>query len=172
MTAAEQYIDRVVNRIPHGMPLREQVALELRALIAERLERGQSIEQILLQLGNPDVLADSYLSALPLVNATFWPRVAAKLIDWIAVWTVVGFVVGIGVVAAMLLVGSTESQDDTRGLLLFLAIAACILALVLVMPTYFAITEYMWYVSLAVRSVSVSRLSGSCRCSCRCGSST
>ena len=85
MTAAEQYVDRVVQRIPADLPLRQQVAMELGGLIAERLERGQPIEQILRQLGDPDVLAESYLSAVPLVSATFWSRVAAKIVDWVLV---------------------------------------------------------------------------------------
>ena len=40
MTAAEQYVDRVVQRIPADLPLRQQVAMELGGLIAERLERA------------------------------------------------------------------------------------------------------------------------------------
>ena len=142
MTAAEQYIDRVVKRIPPGMPLRQQVALDLRALIAERLEHGQSIEQILLQLGDPERLAESYLSALPLVNATFWPRAAAKLVDWFIVWTVVGFpVIGLFLVLRLT---SPAGQSDTWSLLGAFGLLICILALVLVMPAYFAITEYHW----------------------------
>ncbi len=78
---AQDYISRVLDALPPDMPAREQIALELGGLIAERLERGQSMDAVLAQLGDPRVLADSYLSAVPLVPATFSSRVWAKLLD-------------------------------------------------------------------------------------------
>lgn len=78
---AEDYISRVLDALPPDMPAREQIAMELGGNIAERLERGQSMEAVLSQLGDPRVLADSYLSAVPLVPATFFSRVWAKLVD-------------------------------------------------------------------------------------------
>jgi uncharacterized RDD family membrane protein YckC len=55
--------------------------MELRALINERLERGQSEAAVLAQLGDPLTLAESYLSAVPMVPATFMSRVWAKVFD-------------------------------------------------------------------------------------------
>ncbi len=78
---AQEYITRVLDALPPNMPSRDQIAMELRGLIDERLERGQSMEEVQRQLGDPLALADSYLSALPLEPASFFSRVWAKLLD-------------------------------------------------------------------------------------------
>lgn len=81
MRTAEDYIDSVIQHMPGATPLRSQIALELRGHIAERLANGQPLDDILTQLGNPSTLAESYLSAVPLVSAPFWRRAVAKIID-------------------------------------------------------------------------------------------
>ncbi len=81
MTTANDYITSVLGALPADMPSRDQIAMELRGLIDERLERGQSMDAVLSQLGDPGVLADSYLSAVPLMPASFFSRVWAKLVD-------------------------------------------------------------------------------------------
>ena len=84
MSAQEDYIERVVAQLPSQGSLRSQVAMELRSHIAERLEHGHTLEDALRQLGDPIKLAESYLSAVPLVPASFWSRVAARLLDFAA----------------------------------------------------------------------------------------
>lgn len=79
--SAEQYITRVLDAMPPGTPEREQIALELRAHIEERLAHGHSLEEVLGQLGDPLQLADRYLAANPLVSAPYGGRILAKLID-------------------------------------------------------------------------------------------
>ena len=81
MTTMDDYIRQVVDRMPSGNPLRAQIALELKAMMGERLARGQSMDEVLRQLGDPASFADSYLSAEPLEAAAFWPRAAAKIAD-------------------------------------------------------------------------------------------
>jgi uncharacterized RDD family membrane protein YckC len=78
---SEDYVNRVLGHLPPGTPQRSQIALELRGHIAERLERGQPIAEVLRQLGDPAALADSYLSAVPLRPASFVRRGAAKIVD-------------------------------------------------------------------------------------------
>jgi uncharacterized RDD family membrane protein YckC len=92
MRTADDYIDSVLKYMPRATPLRSQIALELRSHIAERVATGQSLEDIVRQLGDPSTLAESYLSAVPLVGAPFWRRAAAKLLD-VLVLTGAGFVV-------------------------------------------------------------------------------
>ena len=84
MSVEESYISQVMARLPRVAPLRLQVAMELRSHIAERVEHGQTVDEALLQLGDPVILAESYLAAIPLVPATFWQRGAAKIIDFLA----------------------------------------------------------------------------------------
>ena len=69
MRTADDYIDSVVKYMPRATPLRSQIALELRGHIAERVATGQSLDDIVRQLGDPATLAESYLSAVPLVGA-------------------------------------------------------------------------------------------------------
>ena len=85
MTTADDYINRVLDHLPSGTPLRAQIAMELRGHIAERLENGQPVADVLRQLGDPTALAESYLSAVPLVSASFFQRGLAKLIDVVVV---------------------------------------------------------------------------------------
>jgi len=80
-TSAESYIQSVLDRMPRDTPLREQIATELRGHVAERLEAGLALEEVLHQLGDPQKLAESYLSAVPLVPVSAGDRIAAKAVD-------------------------------------------------------------------------------------------
>lgn len=71
--------------MPQATPQRSQIALELRGHIAERLGLGDPLDEVLRQLGDPVALAESYLSAVPLVNAPFGRRALAKLVDVLVV---------------------------------------------------------------------------------------
>jgi len=75
------YVQSVIDHIPEGLPLRDQVAMELRAHIAERTANGQPLEEIQRQLGDPRRLAESYLASVPLTPAPIFARLAAKIID-------------------------------------------------------------------------------------------
>jgi uncharacterized RDD family membrane protein YckC len=77
----QQYINLAVDRVPRATALRTQVAMELRGLIAERVQHGEPLDDVLRQLGDPATFAESYLASVPLVAAGFWRRTAAKLID-------------------------------------------------------------------------------------------
>ena len=84
MSADDAYINQVVARLPRAAALRTQVAMEVRSHIAERVEHGQTVGEALRQLGDPVALAESYLTAIPLVPAGFWERAAAKVLDFLA----------------------------------------------------------------------------------------
>jgi hypothetical protein len=66
MLTVDAYIDQVLNLLPRGTPLRDQIALELRSIIAERINAGQTDADVLRQLGDPKQLAESYLSSVRL----------------------------------------------------------------------------------------------------------
>jgi uncharacterized RDD family membrane protein YckC len=85
MNADQSYIDQVLAQLPRDARLREQVAMELRSHIAERVEHGQTVEDALRHFGDPVVLAESYLAAIPLIAASFWPRAAARLMDFFGI---------------------------------------------------------------------------------------
>lgn len=81
MTMADEYVRRVMEMMPASTPRREQIGVELRAHIAERVAHGRPVDDVLRQLGDPGELVDSYLSANPLVAASPGERALAKLID-------------------------------------------------------------------------------------------
>lgn len=85
---ADAYIARVLAALPPATPMRDQIALELRGSIDERLAAGQTLDAAIRQLGDPVRLAESYLSAVPLRSAPFFVRALARLMDF-AIATVV-----------------------------------------------------------------------------------
>jgi uncharacterized RDD family membrane protein YckC len=86
VSPTEVYIHRVLAHLPSAPTLRAQIAMDLRSHIAERMELGQSIDDVVRQLGDPATLAESYLGAVPLEAATFGNRAIAKIIDFAAIW--------------------------------------------------------------------------------------
>ena len=80
MKPEEIYISQVLSKLPAGH-LRTEIAMELRSHIADRVERGHSVDEAIRQLGDPAALAESYLSAVPLVAAPHLRRAGAKLVD-------------------------------------------------------------------------------------------
>jgi uncharacterized RDD family membrane protein YckC len=91
---ADEYVDTVLGLLPPGSPMRPQIAMDLRAHIAERFAAGHSLDDVLRQLGDPAKLAESYLAAEPLVAPPFQRRAAAKLIDLLAALVVAGAIAG------------------------------------------------------------------------------
>jgi len=88
MTTAEGYIQEVLRSMPTATPQRSQIALELRGHIAERVAAGQPIDEIVRKLGSPIALAESYLSAVPLVAPPLGRRFVAKVVDFLAAFIV------------------------------------------------------------------------------------
>ena len=75
------YIQSVIDQIPAGFALSDQIAMELRAHIDERLAQGQPLDQVLRQLGDPQRLAESYLASERLMAAPILARLVAKVVD-------------------------------------------------------------------------------------------
>jgi len=125
MNPIDDYIIQALDRLPPGSEIRSQVEMEIRSHVAERMEHGDPIDVALRQLGDPIVLAESYLSAVPLVPAPFWTRVWAKLID---------FVLTFAVIAPLVWLAMTV---DKAALLII-----CVLGLVVALPGYPILAEY------------------------------
>ena len=132
MTMTEQqYIDRVIAFLPRSTPLRSQIALELRASIADRLERGERLEDILRQLGDPQTLAESYLNAVPLVSGSFVARAVARILDVLMVIVIVG--------ALALLVAIAMPRKEFIPFVMLIAVLLCIVGYF----TYAVVAEYL-----------------------------
>lgn len=137
MTTIDQYIDSVLSCIPAGEP-RERIEMDLRGHIAERMDRGQTGEEAVSQFGDPRVLAESYLAAVPMVPGSFFSRVAAAFIDIPSV-IVSGFVL---FYAAWKLFGATDTSfvaailSGNR-----IAISLCFATLVVMSPLYYIIAD-------------------------------
>ena len=94
MTTADDYINRVLSLLPRATPMRAQIAVELRGHIEERVAHGQTVGEVLRQLGDPALLAESYLSAVPLEPASFPARAGAKCVDFAIVVAAIAVPVG------------------------------------------------------------------------------
>ena len=95
-TTPDAYLDQVLAHLPRTTPQRQQIALELRGHIEERLAAGQPLSDVLGQLGDPAALAESYLAGVPLTPADHWSRVFAKAIDLLGLLLVLA---GLGALA-------------------------------------------------------------------------
>lgn len=84
MNEQDAYIRQVTAKLP-TRTLRTQVATELRGMIADRVERGQSVQDAIRQFGDPAALAESYLANVPLVKAPLARRLGAKALDVLVV---------------------------------------------------------------------------------------
>ena len=80
-----EYVQAVLSHMPASMPRREQIGTELRSHIVERLEHGVPLDDVLRQLGDPAVLADSYLAEVPLMLPPHGRRIGAKIIDTLVI---------------------------------------------------------------------------------------
>ena len=80
MKPEEIYIQQVLRHILRG-PVRDQVEAELRGHIADRIERGGSVDDAIRQLGDPRALAESYLAAVPMRKPPHFRRGLAKIVD-------------------------------------------------------------------------------------------
>jgi uncharacterized RDD family membrane protein YckC len=119
----------VIDHVPQTLPLRDQIALELRSHIAERLAQGQALDEVLRQLGDPLTLAESYLAAVPMTSASVWSRVVAKAIDAVSVAAL-----SIGVAAVLFAVVPAEVA-------VFLPVL-CLLAIIFGLIGYTIVAEY------------------------------
>jgi uncharacterized RDD family membrane protein YckC len=131
-TTMDDYIRQVVDRMPSGNPLRAQIGLELKATIGERLARGQSMDEVLRQLGDPASLADSYLSAEPLEAAPHGDRLLAKIIDGLPI---------VLIIVAVAFLGRTMAGSPLQGAWFMLGPLALIAASLL-WPIYIVAAEY------------------------------
>ncbi len=125
MNPIDEYIARALGRLPPGSEIRSQVEMEIRSHVAERMEHGDSIDIALQQLGDPIVLAESYLSAVPLTSAPFWTRVWAKLID---------FGLTMAVIAPLVWLAMTGER--------IVLVVVCVLGLAVALPGYPILAEY------------------------------
>ena len=85
MKPEEIYVQEVLRHILRGS-VRDQIEAELRGHIADRIERGGSVEDAIRQLGDPKALAESYLSAVPMRKPPHVRRLMAKIVDLVIVF--------------------------------------------------------------------------------------
>lgn len=139
---ADEYVQSVIDFVPYGLPLREQIAMDLRSHIAERLAEGRTLEEAVRLLGDPLTLAESYLSAVPRASAPIGRRIAAKLID---VFTVAAFAVACSLVAYRLLPPP----------FVYYVPVMCLGGGVLAFVIYTAIAEYRWSGTVGKRTLGI-----------------
>ena len=116
--------------------------MELTSHIAERQASGQPLDEVLRQLGDPLTLAESYLSAVPLQSAGFWPRAGAKVIDFLLACAG----------AAAVAVAAWYLLPPAVG---FFVPVLCIATFLLLFPVYTAVAEYRAGQTVGKRLLSI-----------------
>lgn len=91
MKPEDAYVKQVLSHILRG-PVRDQIEAELRGHIADRVERGGSVEDAIRQFGDPRALAESYLAAVPMRKPPHVRRALAKIVDLALVFLLPGCV--------------------------------------------------------------------------------
>lgn len=148
----DEYINEVLARIPTGAR-RTQIEMDLRAHLAERVEQGQSVEEAIRQFGDPGLLAESYLAAVPLVSASFVRRAAAKLIDFLALAAV-----GCALLWSVWQLVGPRGKAFFPGIVQTISpaiIAVCVFVFVLLIPGYFVVAEYLTDQTLGKRALRI-----------------
>ena len=152
---AEQYIERVIDAMPRTTPLRAQIAMELRGHIAERVNTGQPLADVITQLGDPGKLAESYLAAEPLIAANPFRRLAAKVLDVLIVLAVIG-----PVLLSIGLLARSEGGVWVVLLLLFLIGSSIVFVVyTIAAETLYSQTIGKWLLNLRVVRESGARIS-------------
>jgi uncharacterized RDD family membrane protein YckC len=136
MKPEEIYISQVLSKLPAG-EMRQQIATELRSHIADRVERGHTVEQAIEQLGDPAALAESYLSAVPLVPAPHLRRAAAKFVD-----VVIPLSILCGMAAWYTFGVAPALQGKSLGEPVAIVMAASVVALMALYSLYLMVAEY------------------------------
>ena len=139
---AHDYVQSVIDYVPRGLALRDSIAMELTSHIAERQASGQPLDEVLRQLGDPLTLAESYLSAVPLQSAGFWPRAGAKVIDFLLACSG----------AAAVAVAAWYVLPPAVG---FFVPVLCIATFLLLFPVYTAVAEYRAGQTVGKRLLSI-----------------
>jgi uncharacterized RDD family membrane protein YckC len=117
--------------------------MDVRGHLAERLERGQPIEEAIRQFGDPAMLAESYLAAVPLISGSFFSRAVAKLIDMLAIAAAGGAVVWLGWLLLVRDGASLAAFAAAEPWIFPWVFILCALALGVLIPGYFVVTEFV-----------------------------
>jgi uncharacterized RDD family membrane protein YckC len=139
---ADDYVQSVIDYVPRGLALRDAIAMELRSHMAERQAHGQPLDEVIRQLGDPLTLAESYLAAVPLQSARFWPRAGAKVIDFLLACA--------GVAAFAWFLWYVLPPEG-----FYWAPFLCILMFLLLFPVYTAAAEYRAGQTIGKRLMSI-----------------
>lgn len=91
----DHYIEQVRRALPRTLPSREPILTELRGHIDDRLSSGMPLDQVLEQLGPPEVLAQGYAEGAPPSVAPYGARALAKVLDAL-------MVIGVALVVALI----------------------------------------------------------------------
>jgi uncharacterized RDD family membrane protein YckC len=118
--------------MPASMPRREQIGTELRSHIVERLEHGVPLDEVLRQLGDPAVLADSYLAEVPLTLPPHGRRIVAKIVDTLVILS------GMATIALASVGGAALIDDD----LIWLGIVEAIILGAILGSMYTVVAEW------------------------------
>jgi uncharacterized RDD family membrane protein YckC len=133
------------------MARRAQIGIELRGHIAERVAAGHSVDDVLRQLGDPIALADSYLTAVPLVAAPLGRRILAKLADLGLFFLVFAVLV----IAVVLITSLSTAAAEQLWMMAWVAILCALIVGSILFGIYNVVTEWRLGYTMGKRMVGL-----------------
>ncbi len=82
---ADQYVQKVMDLIYAPEKDRERINADLQAHLQEGMAGGEDMKTLVERMGDPREVAAEFMSAVPMVYAGFWRRMAAFLIDMVVI---------------------------------------------------------------------------------------
>jgi uncharacterized RDD family membrane protein YckC len=82
---ADQYVQKVMSLIYAPENERARIQADLQSHLHEGMAGGEDMTALVERMGDPREVAAEFMSAIPLVYAGFWRRLAAFLVDMVVI---------------------------------------------------------------------------------------
>jgi uncharacterized RDD family membrane protein YckC len=139
---ADQYVQKVMELIYAPEKERARIQADLQSHLQEGMAGGEDMTVLVERMGDPREVAGEFMSAVPLVYAGFWRRVAAFLVDMV----VIILLAGLAAVLTVLLANSVPQNpagiiENIVGGVLILVLLISANACIAMLLAYFPLLE-------------------------------
>jgi uncharacterized RDD family membrane protein YckC len=87
---ADQYVQKVMDLIHAPENDRMRIKADLQSHLQEGMADGEDMTALVERMGDPRVVAAEFMTAVPMVYAGFWRRMAAFLVDLVVLIVIAG----------------------------------------------------------------------------------
>jgi uncharacterized RDD family membrane protein YckC len=153
---AEQYIRKVMDLIYAPEKDRERIQSDLQSHLQEGMAGGEEMTALVERMGDPREVAAEFMSAVPMVYAGFWLRLAAFLVDMVVILLFGGLAAGLTIVLSNVVPQHPEGlMENLVGGAIILLVLISANACIAVMFIYFPLLEGRFGQTLGKRFVGL-----------------